>query len=129
MPRISACSPPARTSADAVVAHPPLVGSEVGISHLLRFVASRAICRAAYLASFSSLRRLFAAMWKYSLMLPISTTAMNAMAYMPSTGPTSIPFIHLFLWWSLVVAALVVALAIFHWLLVPLFHLLAARLS
>lgn len=32
MPRISVCSPPARSAVDAVVAHPPSVGSEGGIA-------------------------------------------------------------------------------------------------
>lgn len=129
MSRISVCSPPARSAADAVVARPPSVGSEGGTGYRLFRACCLAIAREALRASFSSSRRFFSSIWKYSLTLPIATIAMNAMANMPSTGPTSIPFMDLFLWWSLVVAAVVLGCTIFHWVLVPLFAWVARRFS
>lgn len=120
MPRIPACSPPAHSAAPAVVAHPVVVGSGGGIDYRFLRACSLAIARAAFRASFSSLRRFFSSSWKYSLMLPIATMATNAMANMPSIGPTSTSFMVLLVWWLLAVATVVLGCAIFHWVLVPL---------
>lgn len=132
MPRISSCSPPARSAADAVVAHSPSVGSEGGIRYRLFLAFCRAIALAALSASFSSCRFFFSSRLKYSLVVPITAIATSAMATPVQTtvtisvDGTSIPLLPIL---ALIVSWTLVSLAIFHWLLVPFFDWVARRFS
>lgn len=78
-----------------------------------------------------SLRRFFSSSLafhqKYSLIAPITLTSTATPAYTSTALETSIPLIDLLLWFGVMFSACLLAVVIFHWVIVPLFDWIARR--
>lgn len=63
------------------------------------------------------------------LAMPMAITTTSTMASQVTGPDTSMPFIEVSLWWLLMFSASLLAVVIFHWVIVPLFAWIERRYS
>lgn len=105
------CTPPAIKRPGESLAAPAAAGQGVCTRHNLRRCFS---------SSFAFARR-------YSLTAPITKISTATPMYTKTALVTSTPFIDLFLWFGVMFSACLLAVVIFHWVIVPLFDWIARR--
>ncbi|CAN7262986.1 hypothetical protein LJR129_001180 [Acidovorax sp. LjRoot129] len=122
------CTPLATKRPGDSLAAPAAAGQGVCTSQRLRLhLASSAALRASRsMASRSSAFSFLSLFRMKSLAVPIATTAKSTAANTISAGETSMGM-EVFLWFGVMFSACLLAVVIFHWVIVPLFDWIERR--